>query len=114
MATLVKEHEGIVYNENFREKSLTWSLSPSSIDCLRFEPDGLHILHSDHYVTYTMKEMEDPYCLIMQLEHTPIDEEDIAGLIVLSDTNNYAECQTYLATSPSTIGNNGENVPERL
>ena len=110
MATLVKEHEGIVYNENFREKSLTWSLSPSSIDCLRFEPDGLHILHSNHYVTYTMKEMEDPYCLIMQLEHTPIDEEDIAGLIVLSDTNNYAECQTYLATSPSTIGNNGENV----
>ena len=110
MATLVKEHEGIIYNENFHENSLIWSLSPSSIDCLRFEPDGLHILHSDHYVTYTMKEMEDPYCLIMQLEHTPIDEEDIAGLIVLSDTNNYAECQTYLATSPSTIGNNGENV----
>lgn len=118
MATLIKEEEGILYNEYFHENPLIWSLTPSETDCLRYGEDGLRILHTNQYVTYMLQEPEsrgydkgkECYCLIMHLDHTPITEEDIAGLIVMSDTNNYAEFQTYLATSPSTIGNNGENV----
>jgi hypothetical protein len=110
MATLTKEHEGRYYREDFHENPGIWSLTPSDIDCLRNEFDGLHILHNNHYIVYTMREPFEEYCLSMRFTHVPITEEDIAGLIVMSDTDNYAECQTYLATSPSTIGNNGENV----
>ena len=110
MATLVKEDHGLIYEEYFHESPRYWALTPSNVDCLRFEEDGLHILHNSKYVSYTLKEPEEPYCLLMKLTHKPIDEEDIAGLLVFSDTNNYAECQTYLASAPSTIGNNGENV----
>lgn len=118
MATLIKEKEGVLYNEYFHENPLIWSLTPSETDCLRYGEDGLRILHTGQYVTYMLQEPEakpyangkESYCLIMHLSHTPVTEEDIAGLIVMSDTNNYAEFQTYLATSPSTIGNNGENV----
>ena len=45
MATFVKEHSGILYDEDFNENSLLWTLSPSDEDCLRFEKDGLHILN---------------------------------------------------------------------
>lgn len=110
MATLVKEHEGIIYSDTFNESSLIWSLTPSNVDCLRFDPDGLQILHNSEYVTYTMKELEDSYCMIVKLEHTPITEDDIGGIIVMSTTDNYAECQTYLAIAPSTIGNHGANI----
>jgi hypothetical protein len=110
MATLIKEEHGLIYDEYFQESSLIWSLTPSGNDCLRFNPDGLRILHNDHYITYTMKEMEDPYCIQAHIDHVPVTEEDIGGIIIFSDTNTYAECQTYLAEFPSTIGNNGENV----
>lgn len=112
MATLVKEHEGIIYEEDFQENSLLWSLTPSDVDCLRFNPDGLRINHNKNYITYTFKEPDEPYCLIAEIDHTPLTEEDIGGVIVLSNTNEYAECQTYLATSPSTIENDGENLTE--
>lgn len=110
MSTLIKEEEGLIYDEYFHSNQLLWSLTPSNIPCISFELDGLHIKHNEHYVMYTMKEMEDEYCVVTQIQHTPLTEEDIGGLIVFSDNNNYAECQTYLATSPSTIGNNGMNV----
>ena len=110
MATLTKEHEGIIYNEHFQENSLLWSLTPANIDCLRFNQSGLRILHNENYITYTFKEPQDEYCLIAEIEHTPLTSEDVAGLIVLSNTDEYSECQTYLATSPSTIDNNGENL----
>ena len=110
MATLIKEHEGLIFEEAFDENSLIWSLTPSNVDCLRFEPDGLHILHNSEYITYTMKEMGDEYCVVAQIDHTPVTKDDIAGIIVMSDTNDYAECQSYQAEAPSNIGNNGENV----
>ena len=110
MATLIKEHEGIIYNDYFQDSSLLWTLTPSDVDCIRFNQDGLKILHNKNYITYTFKEPNESYCLITEIEHTPLNNEDVAGLIVLSNTDEYAECQTYLATSPSTIGNNGENL----
>ena len=110
MATLIKEHEGLIFEETFDENSLIWSLTPSNVDCLRFEPDGLHILHNSEYITYTMKEMEGEYCVVAQIDHTPVTKNDIAGIIVMSSTNDYAECQSYQAEAPSNIGNNGENI----
>ena len=110
MATLIKQHEGLMFEETFSENSLIWSLTPSNVDCLRFDPDGLHILHNSEYITYTMKETEDEYCVVVRIDHTPVTEGDIAGVIIMSDTNDYAECQSYQATSPSNIGNNGENI----
>lgn len=114
MATLIKEHEGIMYEEDFQENSLMWSLTPSDIDCLRFNVDGLKINHNENYITYTFKEPDEPYCLIAEIEHTPLTEEDIGGIIILSNTDEYAECQTYLASSPSTIGNNGQNIYDSI
>lgn len=110
MSTLTKQTHGIIYSEGFEEPSLIWSLSPSNLDCLRFEYDGLHILHSKKYVMYTMQESDDPYCLIAEIEHTPIHTDDIAGIIVFSNTNDYAECQTYLSDSPSNMSNYGSNI----
>ena len=110
MSTLIKESHGIIYDENFQTQSLIWSLSPSDVDCLRFENDGLHILHNKKYVSYTMKEYDDSYCMQVCLEHTPLMEEDIAGVIVFCNTRNYAECQTYLADAPSNLENDGKNI----
>ena len=111
MATLIKQREGILYDEDFSTNSLLWSLTPSNVDCLRFENDGLHILHNDQYVMYTMTEpLEQSYCVIVELEHKPLTTEDIAGIIIFSNTQDYAECQTYLATGPSKIDNHGRNI----
>lgn len=110
MPNLIKEQNGIIYKEEFQENSLIWSLSPSDQDCLRFEPDGLHVLYGKKYICYTMQEPDDPYCLIMQLEHNPVNKNDIGGLIVLSRTDDYVECQTYLADAPSSIQNHASNI----
>lgn len=110
MSTLVKKESGIILDEPFKENSLIWTLNPSKVDCLRFEQDGLHILHNSKYVTYLVKELDKSYCLIAEIDHKPVSEEDIGGIIVFSNTNNYAECQTYLASAPSTIGNDGSNI----
>lgn len=111
MATLIKSKEGIIYDEDFQTNPLIWSLTPSTVDCLRFKQDGLHILHNDKYVMYTMREpIQQDYCIIVELEHNPLTKEDIAGIIVFSNTQDYAECQTYLATGPSTIDNHGRNI----
>ena len=110
MATFVKEHSGILYDEDFNENSLLWTLSPSDEDCLRFEKDGLHILYSDQYISYTMKEPETSYCVITQLDHVPYNKEDNGGILLLANNQKYAECQTYMASEPSTIDNNGANL----
>ena len=55
MATLIKEEEGILYNEYFHENPLIWSLTPSDTDCLRYGEDGLRILHTKQYVTYMLQ-----------------------------------------------------------
>lgn len=110
MSTLIKESHGIIYDENFQTQSLIWSLSPSDVDCLRFENDGLHILHNNKYITYTMKEYDQPYCLLACIEHEPLTDDDIAGVIVFCNTRNYAECQTYLSDAPSNLENDGKNI----
>lgn len=110
MATLIKEHEGLMLNESFEEASLLWNLAPSDVDCLRFNQDGLRILHNSEYTTYTMKEPNGEYCAVAQIHHIPVTKDDVAGIIVLADTQDYAECQSYLSEKPSNIGNYGVNT----
>ncbi len=92
MATLTKEENGIIYSEYFNESpSSIWSLTPSDVDCLRFENDGLHILSSDEYVTYTFKEPNSNdnqlnYCLIAEIIHVPITKDDIVVKDNYTDT----------------------------
>ena len=57
-----------------------------------------------------MQEPDDPYCLTVQLEHNPVNKNDIGGVIVLSKTDDYVECQTYLADAPSSIQNHANNI----
>ena len=120
MATLTKETGGLIYNEDFQESSLLWSLTPSDVDCLRFnQNEGLRILHNDNYISYTFRDEPNTnefrnYVMLVELDHTPLTEEDIGGIIVLNNTNDFAECQTYLAKSPSNIQNYGENLDNFL
>ena len=107
MATLTKSVQGLLYEDDFSEQTLMWTLSPSDrASMFEFGDNGLHINHCDKYLTCTMFEPEeDEYALICKIDHIPYDKTDIAGVIVVSSNKRYIECQTYLATGPSDLGN---------
>ena len=119
MSVLKKTVNGLLYYEDFSDpNSLMWTLSPSHMShVLEFgakgpvvTETGLVIKHSDKYVTYTMPEPTDreEYGIIFDLHHVPVGLEDIGGVIVIGSTNQYVECQTYLATGPSEIINSDD------
>lgn len=106
MSKLNKTISGLLFYDDFSERTLMWQLSPSDADCIRFGDKGLQILHNRRYVTFTIPEPDlDEYSCIVELEHLPFNFDDTAGIIVLSSTKEYAECQTFLATGPSEIVN---------
>lgn len=113
MSKLKQEKNGLIFEDTFPEKTLLWQLTPSNEDCLRFKQDGLHILHNENYVTYTIPEPQnlEEYCAIVHLTHKITnDADDIGGVIVIANTNDYAECQTFKAIKPSNITNNGGSI----
>lgn len=106
MSKLNKTSDGLFFFEDFSEQSLQWTLSPSDSNNLSFGDDGLQIKHNKNYVTYTIVEPSvEEYSCIVNLDHIPRTLEDIAGIIVMSNTKEYAECQSYIATEPSTMVN---------
>lgn len=107
MANLIKSANGLLFYDDFSEKTLMWTLTPShAATALEFGDKGLRIKHSDKYTIYTIVEPEvEEYSCIVQLDHVPFNFEDIAGIIVLSSNKEYAECQSYMATEPSELGN---------
>lgn len=116
MSVLKKSTDGLLYFEDFSDpNSLMWTLSPSYMpQVLEFgakgpvaTETGLTIRHSEKYVTYTMVEPDDreEYGAIFSIHHVPVALSDIGGVIVLGNTNQYVECQTYMATGPSEIIN---------
>lgn len=106
MARLNKTASGLIYYDDFKEKSLMWTLSPSNANNLAFEEDGLHIKHNNQYVSYTITEPQlEEYSCIVHLNHKPVNYDDIAGIIIMSTSHDYAECQTYMATGPSELVN---------
>ena len=106
MSKINKTNSGLLFFDDFSEKTLMWTQSPSDINCMSFGDSGLQILHNNSYVTYTIIEPElDEYSCVVHLDHIPFNETDIAGVIVMSTAKDYAECQSYMAYEPSEIIN---------
>ena len=106
MANLNKTNSGLLFFDDFSERTLMWTLSPSDANCLSFGDAGLKISRTRRYVTYTIVEPStEDYSCIIKLDHIPANVDDIAGIVVMSTTREYAECQSYLATGPSEMGN---------
>lgn len=108
MSKLSKTKSGLLFYDDFSERTLMWSLSPSDAKCLEYTENGLRILHNRQYVTFTIVEPAlEEYSCIVKLDHIPHNFDDIAGVVVISSTKEYAECQTFLATGPSGMDNSG-------
>lgn len=106
MAKLTKTNSGLIFKDDFSERTLMWTLSPSDADNLSFGENGLQMKHNKRYTSYTIVEpVIEEYSCIVELDHIPVNYDDIAGVLVMSSTKDYAECQTYLATGPSELGN---------
>lgn len=106
MAKINKVNNGLIFYENFSEKTLLWTLSPSDSDCVSFGENGLQMKHTNNYTTYTIVEPSmDEYSCIVELDHIPHNLKDIAGILVMSNTKEYAECQSFMALGPSEMTN---------
>ena len=106
MATLNKTNSGLLFKDDFTEKTLMWTLSPSDANNVFFGDSGLQMKHNKRYVTYTIIEPSvDEYSCIVELDHIPANYNDIAGVLIMSTVKDYAECQTFLATGPSELIN---------
>ena len=106
MATLNKTNSGLLFKDDFTEKTLMWTLSPSDANNVFFGDSGLQMKHNKRYVTYTIVEPSvDEYSCIVKIDHIPANYDDIAGVLVMSTVKDYAECQTFLATGPSELVN---------
>lgn len=106
MANLMKSANGLLFHDDFSEQTLMWTLSPSDVtNVLEFGEKGLQIKHSDKYVMYTIVEPDlEEYSCIVALDHVPFNFNDIAGVVVFANNQEYAECQSYMATSSSEPG----------
>ena len=106
MATLNKTASGLLYYDDFHEQSLIWTLSPSNANNLAFGADGLQMRHNSRYVAYTIAEPSaDEYSCIVHLDHKPVSHDDFAGILLMCTPQEYAECQSYMATGPSELVN---------
>ena len=106
MAKLNKTNSGLLFKDDFTEKTLMWTLSPSDANNVFFGDNGLQMKHNKRYVTYTIVEPSvDEYSCIVKIDHIPANYDDIAGVLVMSTVTDYAECQTFLATGPSELVN---------
>lgn len=106
MANINKTASGLLFYDNFSESSLLWQLSPSDANNAMFSERGLRLIHNKFYTTYTMLEPQsDEYACMVKIDHIPRNIEDIAGILVMSNTKEYVECQTFLATGPSEMTN---------
>ena len=106
MAKLNKTNSGLLFKDDFTEKTLMWTLSPSDANNVFFVFCGLQMKHNKRYVTYTIVEPRvDEYSCIVKIDHIPANYDDIAGVLVMSTVKDYAECQTFLATGPSELVN---------
>lgn len=111
MAQLNKVTEGLMFFDDFKEQTLMWTLSPSDANNLRFSNNGLTMLHNKYYTTYTIVEPEaEEYSCIVELDHAPYNYSDIGGVIVLSNNEEYAECQSFKGDNNSEI--NGATITQ--
>lgn len=107
MAEITKIKSGLLYSDDFKERSLLWTLSPGNkLDQLEFGDNGL-IIHrdKDQYLSYTMREPERDYTCIVELDHPIKNLEDIAGVLLFSTPEDYAEAQSLFYSHRSQLMN---------
>ena len=119
MSKLNKTSDGLFFFEDFSKETLLWTLSPSDANCISFGDNGLQMKHHKRYTTYTIVEPStEEYSCVVNIDHIPRTTEDIAGILVMSNTKEYAECQSHMATEPSELGNsdiiNIENIIQNV
>lgn len=109
MPKLTKVASGLLFYDDFSEKTLMWTLSPSDANCLSFGERGLQIKHNKRYVSYTIVEPNlEEYSCIVHLDHIPVNRNDYAGILIMSESKEYAECQSFLASGPSELINSDQ------
>ena len=104
MPKMTKLASGLILFDDFSVNNLIWNLSPSNYNNVEFN-NGLRIFHNKKYTTLSILEPDRAYSFICKLNHTPVDKTDIGGVIVMSNTTSYAECQSYMAEEPSSYNN---------
>lgn len=113
MAKFNKTNDGLIFYDDFKEQSLMWTLSPSNSNCIRFGESGLTMLHNRMYCTYTIVEPStEEYSCIVEIDHIPYNFDDIGGIIIIANNKEYAECQSFLATGPSELGNSNTIITD--
>ena len=106
MARLSKVSDGILFHDDFTDPTVMWTLSPSDSTSIRYGENGLRIIHSKRYVTFTIPEpSSDEYSCVVELDHIPFNSVDVGGIIIIANTKEYAECQSFIASGPSDFQN---------
>lgn len=114
MADLIKTENGMLYEDDFSSNSLLWQLSPADYSKLEYTENGLKIKRSTDYTTLSIREPErSRYSFFCEIEHHPFNDKDIAGVIVMSNSDQYAECQSLRMEYPSGY-NDTENMKDYL
>ena len=102
MAKFVKAQSGLLYNENFAEHSLLWSLTPNIPLNVEFTENGLRMIHNKEYTIYSINEPDtDDFSCICHFDHIPYNTNDIVGVLVMADSENYVEAQSYIDNKKS-------------
>lgn len=107
MSSLNKVNNGLLFEDTFSDRTLIWTISPSDkISQFLFDDNKLIIRPCDKYLTYTMQEPNiEEYSCIINLTHSPLSKDDIAGILILGTNKEYIECQSYLSATPTELSN---------
>lgn len=106
MADFVKVHSGQMFSDDFKQNTLVWQLSPSDYYNLESLPSGLRIRHNKDYTYYTLQAPKrDRYTFYCVIDHEIFNKNDICGVVILANKEEYAECQSLSMDLPSGITN---------
>lgn len=105
MPVLNKLASGIILHEDFKRNSMIWTPSPENYNGIVFTGHDIKMLYTKTYKTFTIQEPQEDYMFTCEIDHVPQQKDDIAGVIVMRDKENYIECQSYMADTHSYVTN---------
>ena len=95
MNYLNKIVHGNLLEDNFTSLSMAWELSPNIPGLIIENENSIELLHGDENSYLLIDEPENEYTFCVKLNHEPTLMSDIAGVIIMSDKDNYIEVQSY-------------------
>jgi len=95
MNYLNKIVHGNLLEDNFTSLSMAWELSPNIPELIIENENSIELLHGEEISRLLIDEPESEYTFCVKLKHEPFIMSDIAGVVILSDQNNYIEVQSY-------------------